>query len=86
MRLDMGLDRGLKDGGTPKDRSTWVRLIVFIFILLLLCICCRRRGITLSFWLRVAGGTNPVVIFINRSAASIMNRLEAATTDVVWID
>jgi hypothetical protein len=84
MRLDRGLDRGLKDGGTPKDRSTWVRLIVFI--LLLLCLCCRRRGITLSFWLRVAGGTNPVFIFINHSAASIMNMLEAATTDVVWIE
>jgi hypothetical protein len=80
----MRLDRGLKDGGTPKDRSTWVRLIVFI--LLLLCLSCRRRGITLSFWLRVARGTNPVVIFINRSAASIMNRLEAATADVVWIE
>jgi hypothetical protein len=84
MRLDRGLDSGLKDGGTPKDRSTWVRLIVFI--LLFLCLCCRRRGITLSFWLRVAGSTNPVVIFINRSAASIVNRLEAATTDVVWIE
>jgi hypothetical protein len=84
MRLEMGLDRGLKDGGTSKDRSTSVRLIVFI--LLLLCLCCRRRGITLSFWLRVAGGTNPVVIFINRSAASIMNRLEAATTYVVGIE
>jgi hypothetical protein len=83
MRLDRGLDRGLKDGGTPKDRLTWVRMIVFI--LLLLYLCCRRRGITLSFWLRVAGGTHPVIIFINRSAASIMNMLEAATTDVVWI-
>jgi hypothetical protein len=62
----------------------WVRLIVFI--LLLLCLCCRRRGIALSFWLRVAGGTNPVFIFINRSVASIMNRLEATTPDVVWIE
>jgi hypothetical protein len=79
----MRLDRGLKDGGTPKDRSTWVRLIVFI--LLLLYLCCIRRGITLYFWLRVTGGTHPVIIFINRSAASITNRLEAATTDVVWV-
>jgi hypothetical protein len=59
---------------------------VLVFILLLLCLCCRRRGITLSFWIRVAGGTHPVVILVNRSAASIMSRLEAATTYVVWIE
>jgi hypothetical protein len=58
---------------------------MIFFILLLLCLCCRKRGITLSFWLRVAGDTKPVIIFINRSAASIMNGLEEATTDVVWI-